>query len=134
MTTSANKDKAGALAKALAEANNTVEVDESKTIGTVGEVLSTLEDIVDNLPKDTDQTLAEVLLDDEEEEVKIHVPVLMKVYDVVDKITGHSPKTEDQNVSILEGRVSSADLIAAGVDIKWLLKTGALVEAGLAYV
>lgn len=133
MTTSANKDKAGALAKALAEATNT-EVN-SPEHNLVEEIASVLEATSSDVDPVEDQTLAEVLLDDEEEEeVKIHVPVLMKVYDVVDKITGHSPKTEDQNVSILEGRVSSADLVAAGVDIKWLLKTGALVEAGLAYV
>lgn len=61
-------------------------------------------------------------------------PILMRFYDiVVDSITGHSPKPEEMNVSILTGRVSEADLDLAGVDRAWLLKIGAIVDAGLNY-
>lgn len=61
-------------------------------------------------------------------------PVLMQMYDVIGNgITGASNNPAEQNLSILKGRVSSADLVTAEVDIAWLLETGAIVEAGLTY-
>lgn len=43
---------------------------------------------------------------------------------------GHSPEVP----SMLQGVVTKADLDAAGVDFAWLLKSGAIVEAGYASV
>lgn len=57
--------------------------------------------------------------------------MLVKVYDIVaDAIlgVGHTPEAP----GILKGRVTRADLEAAGVDFEWLLKTEAIIEAGYA--
>lgn len=61
-------------------------------------------------------------------------PVLTRMYEIVDAITGASPRVEEQNVSVLKGRVSDADLDAAGVDKEWLIKTGAIQDVGFHYV
>lgn len=58
--------------------------------------------------------------------------LFVKVYDVVDTITGTSIRPEDNGALTLSGRVTDADLDAAGVDKAWLLRIGAIVDAGYA--
>lgn len=62
---------------------------------------------------------------------KLLEPILQLHYDiVVDSITGESPNVHEQNVMILKGRVTEGDLLRAGVDIAWLVRSGSIVEAG----
>lgn len=74
------------------------------------------------------QTVPEILLDPAPVAKELYV----KVYDVVDTITGTSLRPEDNGALTLSGRVTDADLDAAGVDKAWLLRIGAIVEAGYA--
>lgn len=127
MPEGANKTKgADALADALAKAaENSINTPQSE-----------MEKVIVATPFE-EQTLAEVLSSDPPEiiEEKPHVPVLVKLYDImVDSITGASIRPEEQNITVLKGRVTSADLDAAGVDKAWLIKSGAIVDAGFDYV
>lgn len=57
-----------------------------------------------------------------------------KMYAVlVDAILGcteHVNEAQPNNYRVLQGNVSEADLVAAGVDIAWQLKIGAIEELG----
>lgn len=143
----ANKKGASDLAAALASKSATVE-----------QVLIAVDKLVEDIEDSDIETLAEVLNSDPpdiaskvfnaeelaafrewqakqqekgKEPEKPSGPILMQMYDILaDHITGASPHAEQQNVEILKGRVTSADLDAAQVDKEWLLRTGAIAEAG----
>lgn len=61
----------------------------------------------------------------------VRADMLVKQYEIVqDAILGegHTPEAP----AFLKGIVTKADLDAAGVDFDWLLRSGAIVEAGYA--
>lgn len=51
-----------------------------------------------------------------------------------DGILGAKPRADGENIpsdyAVLRGQVTGADLVAAGVDIEWLLNTGQITKLG----